>query len=301
MEDKHPTDGQVASVHLTTIAAPHGSPHKTPLLFVHGGSHTGACFIETPDGRPGWAPYAAAHGRTSYVIDWPGHGGSASPVPFHEMSMQHVADAIVELLADTGPAILVTHSMGGVVGWRAAELARDNVKAIVAIAPGPPANLQPPLDAAEIAHVRDTDPQRYAELGRPTALPEDAPIEPVRETALAMWANTSRFPLDALDGYVGALVNESPRAMNERSNLNGTGLRIAGPEALAGIPILVLTGDSDPRHPRVTDEGIATYFGADFIWLADRGLAGHGHMMMLEHGHDAIADLFLSWLDAHGV
>ena len=33
--------------------------------------------------------------------------------------MQHVADAIVELLADIGPAILVTHSMGGVIGWRA--------------------------------------------------------------------------------------------------------------------------------------------------------------------------------------
>jgi pimeloyl-ACP methyl ester carboxylesterase len=235
------------------------------------------------------------------VIDWPGHGSSPSPVPFHEMSMQHVADAIVELLADIGPAVLVTHSMGGVVGWRVAELARDNVKAIVAIAPGPPANLQPPLDPQEMERVRDTDPQRYAELGRPAAVPEDAPSEPVRESALAMWANSARFPSNAVDGYLAALVNESPRALNERSNLNGTGLRIAGPEALAGIPIVVITGDSDPRHPRVTDEAIAKYFGADFIWLADRGMTGHGHMMMIEHGNDAIADVFLAWLDAHGV
>jgi pimeloyl-ACP methyl ester carboxylesterase len=299
MEDKHSIGVQVASVHLTTIEAVQS--RKTPLLFVHGGSHTGACYIETPDGRGGWAPYAAARGRTSYVIDWPGHGRSPSPVPFHEMSMQHVADAIVELLADIGPAVLVTHSMGGVVGWRAAELARDNVKAIVAIAPGPPANLQPPLDPEEMARVRDTDPQRYAELGRPAAVPEHAPSEPVRESALAMWANSARFPSNAVDGYLAALVNESPRALNERSNLNGTGLRIAGPEALAGIPIVVITGDSDPRHPRVTDESIAKYFGADFIWLADRGMTGHGHMMMIEHGNDAIADVFLGWLDAHGV
>jgi pimeloyl-ACP methyl ester carboxylesterase len=288
-------------VHVTTVSALPGTEPQTPLLFVHGGSHTGACYLETPDGRPGWAAYAAHPGRTAYVIDWPGHGRSPAPEPFHTMSMQYVADAVVELLADIGPAVLVTHSMGGVVGWRAAELAHDNVKAIVAIAPGPPANLQPALDEAEIARIRESDPQRWAELGRPAAIPEHAPVAPVRETALAMWANSERFPLDALDGYLGALVNESPRAMNERSNLNGSGLRIAGPEALAGIPIVVMTGDQDPRHPRVTDEAIATYFGADFIWLADRGLRGHGHMLMIERGHEAIADLFLAWLAAHGV
>jgi hypothetical protein len=47
----------------------------------------------------------------------------------------------------------------------------------------------------------------------------------------------------------------------------------------------------NPRHPR----------GADFIWLADRGLTGHGHMMMLEPGHDVIANIFLDWLEARGL
>jgi pimeloyl-ACP methyl ester carboxylesterase len=89
--------------------------------------------------------------------------------------------------------------------------------------------------------------------------------------------------------------------MNERSNFNGRGLRISGPESLAGIPMLIITGDQDPRHPRVADEAIATYFGADFVWLADRGLRGHGHMMMLEHGNDAIAGIFLDWLDERGL
>ena len=298
MEDKPPVRGQNANVHVTTIAT---TPpvKKTPLLFVHGGSHTGACYEQTPDGRDGWATYAAAHGRTSYVIDWPGHGRSGAHGALHTMSMQHVADEIVELLADIGPAVLVTHSMGGVVGWRAAELAKDNVKAIVAIAPGPPANLQPALDPVEIARVRESDPQRFAELGRPSVQPEHIAVPATRESALAMWANSDRFPSEAVDAYISGLVPESPRAMNERSNLNGMGLHLAGPESLAGIPIVVITGDQDPRHPRVTDEGIATYFGADFIWLADRGMRGHGHMMMIEHGHDAIADIFLDWLDAH--
>jgi pimeloyl-ACP methyl ester carboxylesterase len=266
----------------TTIAATPNVPRKTPLLFVHGGSHTGACFVETPDGRSGWAQFAAARGRTSYVADWPGRGRTPAPEEFAAMSMQTVADAVVETLAEIGPAVLVTHSMGGVIGWRAAEMDPRNVAAIVAIAPGPPANLQP--------------------VGEPAmAIPEAEPSRVTRETALKMWANSERFPYAALDAYLAGLVPESPRAMNERNNLNGVGLRIAGPQALAGIPIVVITGDQDTRHPRDADERIAEYFAADFIWLADRGLTGHGHMMMLEHGHDVIAGIFLDWLDARGL
>jgi pimeloyl-ACP methyl ester carboxylesterase len=288
-------------MHVTTVAQERGTAHKTPLLFIHGGSHTGSCYLETPDGRPGWAKYAAARGRTSYVIDWPGHGQSPAPEPFHDMSMQYVADEVVTLIADVGPVVLVTHSMGGVVGWRIAEIARNAVKAIVAIAPGPPANLQPPLDVTEIARLRHEEPQRWSELGSPMALPEGAPVPPARATALAMWANSDRFPQTAIEPYLAGLVPESPRAMNERSNIGGMGLRISGPESLSGIPIVVITGDQDPRHPRVADEAIARYLGAEFIWLADRGVQGHGHMMMIESGNEAVADIFLAWLDARGL
>jgi pimeloyl-ACP methyl ester carboxylesterase len=266
----------------TTIEAAGDMPHKTPLLFVHGGSHTGACYLQTPDGRSGWAALAAADGRSAHAIDWPGRGRSPMPDAFPAMSMQAVADAVVAALAHIGPAVLVTHSMGGVVGWRAAEMAPASVKAIVAIAPGPPANLLPAANPAE-------------------AFPEDAPSRPVREMALKMWANSERFPHAALDAYLAGLVPESPRAMNERNNVAGAGLHVAGPESLAGIPIVVITGDQDPRHPRGADEAIAEYFGAEFIWLADRGLHGHGHMMMIEHGHDTIARIFLDWLDARGL
>ena len=266
----------------TTIPAATDVPRKTPLLFVHGGSHTGACYLQTPDGRSGWAAIAAADGRTAHVIDWPGRGRSPAPAAFATMSMQAVADAVVATLAEIGPAVLVTHSMGGVVGWRAAEMAPHNVAAIVAIAPGPPANLQPEADPGE-------------------AFPEDAPSPVVRATALKMWANSERFPHAALEAYVAGLVPESPRALNERNNVGGGGLRVAGPAALAGIPIVVITGDQDPRHPRAADQEVAEYFGADFIWLADRGLRGHGHMMMIEDGHAAIARIFLDWLDARGL
>jgi pimeloyl-ACP methyl ester carboxylesterase len=40
-----------------------------PVIFVHGGGLTGACWEGTPDGRSGWLQYFLRSGRPSYVID----------------------------------------------------------------------------------------------------------------------------------------------------------------------------------------------------------------------------------------
>ncbi|UOO82902.1 alpha/beta fold hydrolase [Uruburuella testudinis] len=45
------------------------------------------------------------------------------------------ADVLAQLVEQTGGAVLVTHSMGGTIGWRTA-LRSDNVKAIIAYEPG---------------------------------------------------------------------------------------------------------------------------------------------------------------------
>jgi len=36
---------------------PEGASPKYPVILVHGGSHTGAGWQGTPDGRPGWADF----------------------------------------------------------------------------------------------------------------------------------------------------------------------------------------------------------------------------------------------------
>lgn len=51
-------------------------PPKYPIILVHGGSHTGAGWQSTPDGRPGWADYFLKHGWPVYVVDQPGRGKS---------------------------------------------------------------------------------------------------------------------------------------------------------------------------------------------------------------------------------
>ena len=37
----------------------------------------------------------------------------------------------------------------------------------------------------------------------------------------------------------------------------------------------------------------------DFVKLADIGLHGNGHMMMMEKNSDAIAQVIVEWLDKH--
>jgi pimeloyl-ACP methyl ester carboxylesterase len=283
-------------MHVEAFSAPPEVTPRVPLVFVHGGHHTGTCWERTPDGRAGWAPYAAERGHAAYVVDWPGHGRSPAR-SLAELSLGDVATGVAELLADLGNAALVTHSMGGVIGWRAAELAREHVAAIAAIAPGPPANLQPPLSSATIRAQQIADPA-YGMLGQPMiALAGEQ--TPTATMARAMWANAARFPADAFDAYFATLVPEGSRALNERNNIDGTGIGVTEPAALSGIPIAIFTGDNDPRHPRAIDAAVAAYFGAEFVWLADRGLTGHGHMCMIEDGNLAVADLVLDWIAAH--
>ena len=52
------------------------APPKYPIILVHGGSHTGAGWQSTPDGRSGWADFFAQHGWPVYVVDQPGRGRS---------------------------------------------------------------------------------------------------------------------------------------------------------------------------------------------------------------------------------
>ena len=50
--------------------------HPYPIIFVHGGTRSGANWTGTSDGREGWAQYFARRGYAVYVVDQPGRGRS---------------------------------------------------------------------------------------------------------------------------------------------------------------------------------------------------------------------------------
>ncbi|MEH2291854.1 alpha/beta fold hydrolase [Nostoc sp.] len=263
---------------------PSQDQNPVPIVLLHGAFHTGTCFVKTPDNRQGWAAYLAEKGYQTYIVDWPGHGRSGFVADFPVMSYQRVIDATVALLQQIGPAVILTHSMSGVVGWETAQTHPKLVKAIIGIAPSPPANLLPVIT-------------KNSSL----AFPEDRPRIQSREDTKKYFTNSDTFPQHAFENYFCSLLAESARISNECRNVERRGLYICDPQILFDIPICVITGDQDPRHPRETDAETAKYFRGDFIWLPEVGLPGHGHMQMLEHGNLAIADLFINWLKSKGL
>lgn len=272
-----------------------GDRQGLPLVMVHGGCHTGACYLSTPDGRDGWATLFARSGRDVFVVDWPGHGRSPPCGDLPRLPTAEIAESIEELLRGIGPAVLLVHSASGPMAWWIAERSPDAVAAVVGVAPGAPANILPvlPDDAAEVARLRDDE-----SLGCPVMMPEDRPVTVDEAFIARFWANAPRFPRQALAQYARSIVPESARLFNERFNIGGRGLAIRDPAALARMPMLIVTGDHDPRHPRHVDEATARYLGADFIWLPDRGIAGNGHMPMIEDNNAEVATLIADWLAA---
>jgi len=51
-------------------------PGASPVILVHGASHTGKTYEETPDGRMGWAEYLVRCGVPVYVVDQSGRARS---------------------------------------------------------------------------------------------------------------------------------------------------------------------------------------------------------------------------------
>ncbi len=284
-------------IYADIVAASPSVARRTPVVMVHGGCHTGACYIATPDGREGWAGRFAREGHDVYCVDWPGHGRSPACVDLPNLATREIAESIRVLLDAIGPAVLLAHSAGGPMAWWIAETAPASVVALIGVAPGAPANILPvlPDDPDEVAKLRDD-----VTLGCPVMMPEDRPVVVADAFIRAYWANAPRFPMHAFPTYALSIVPESARLFNERFNIGGQGLAIRDPANLT-MPKLIVTGDFDPRHPRAMDKATAQYLGAEHVWLPDRGIEGNGHMPMIEDNSDEIAALLLAWLHDLGL
>ncbi len=281
-------------IYVDHIPASSGQPGRKPIVMLHGAFHTGSAYLATPDGREGWAPFFAARGHDVYVVDWPGHGRSPANEEFARLSTEKIARSIAVLVNKVGPAIVLAHSAGGPLAWWIADNFPNKVAAIVGIAPGPPANIQKPLpeDAASIEALRYDQ-----SVGCPVYSSQDKTAYVNLDFIRSFWANGARFPKDAIETYAKSIVGESGKVLNERFNIGGGGIRLSGPDIVSKRPILVVTGDSDLRHPREVDSAVARYFGAESLWLADHGICGNGHMLMIEDNSAEIAALIATWID----
>lgn len=268
------------------------------IVLVHGGGFSGSCYLATPDRRPGWVHDFVRHGYRVVVPDWPGVGRSSAVLPDHVTGevVSQALGALLERLAR--PVILLVHSMSGPHGFRVVESHGALVRALVAVAPGPPGNIQP---IPEVLSENDTE----VEVVTPSVnlrIAKSGAWRPTREFAIQKFlGKTTRFPPDCLPALMAATVPIPVPLLLGRVNLHGNQLVIERADHFAGMPTLVITGSHDAEHPRETDGATADWLrsmGADvdYHFLPDHGLTGNGHMLMCEDNSDAIADHIAHWL-----
>jgi len=279
--------------------SPAAATGKPTVVMVHGGAHTGACYQSTADDRRGWAYLFAERGYRVVVPDWPGIGRSGY-IPLDKLNGATVVEGLGALIRSLGgPVVLLTHSMSGCYGWRLLELHGDVIATVVGVAPGPPGNIQ-----RQAPVYQETDTVIETEQsGIRVRVDKTAPVVPSREFIERKLVGASRyFPRDRLADYAASLRPLPPNILLERQNVHGRQVRVSDPDKLAGKRILVITGTDDLDHSREVDGAIVTWLNAlgakaDFCFLADRGIVGNGHMLMLEQNSDEIAGIILDWLE----
>src|SRR5215471_2752874 len=306
-----------------------------PLVMIHGGNQTGTNFTGAPDGREGWAQFFLRDGYAVYVADqpgrgraayemerygslstlslegtqqrfvaperynlwpqarlhtqWPGEGKPGDPIfdqfyasqvpSLGDFTLQQVLnrDAILDLLTRIGPSILLTHSQSGAFGWPVADAKPDLVRAIVAVEPnGPP-----------FYNVENTGAPRWFRDAATMQRPWGVTADPLTYSPPA--AKASELSIMRQDKA------DSPDL--SRCWMQSPPVRRL--PNLEKMPILILTAEASYHAPY--DHCTVKYLeqaGVHPTWikLADVGIHGNGHMMMLEKNNQDIAGVMSRWL-----
>ncbi len=328
-------DGEIRAGQMyVQFFVPAAARQPYPIVMWHGGGQTGASFLGTPDERPGWADHFLREGYSVYIVDqaargrsgfftpvygqtrrpttqamssrftapsraalypqarlhtqWPGEGVPGDPVfdRFFASQVEDIADfsvierlnrdAGIALLEKIGRAVLVTHSQSGPIGWEIADCRPDLVEAILAVEPN-----GPPFYEMEAQ-------------GAPGWFDDGVLARP--------WGIT-RLPLQ----FEPALEAGQPLPLRRQSTADCPDCMRCWlqPEPARQLPnlrrvrILMVLGEGSYHAPydHCTSKFLAQAgVPHDFVRLADVGIRGNGHMMMLEKNNQEIAAFLSNWL-----
>jgi pimeloyl-ACP methyl ester carboxylesterase len=308
--------------------------HPTPIVFIHGCCAAGESFAGTPDGRDGWVQYFLKQGYAVYVMDqvgrgrspwvetvygkqlvkasefvehefvnvahanrfpqaklhtqWPGKGSAGDPIFDQFAAEMHPdwddrtareafnRDAIVALLEKIGPAIVEPHSQSGAYVWAAANARPDLFKAILAVEAG----------SSAFVDVRLVGPPDWYKDGTRS---KDWGITRTRMTFTPEVKDPAEISIvqqqrpDAPDLARCWLQQEPARQLLQ----------------LKGIPILILSAEASFDAPTAHCAALFLKQAGvdnDFVRLADLGIRGNGHFVMLEKNNLQVARVVADWL-----
>lgn len=294
---------QQSGLYYEVLDAADDLPPLAPVLMIHGGGATGACFRGSLDGEPGWADQLAGRGHEVWVTDWPGCGRSGRR-HLIDIAYADVVDGYRHLLRDVigTPVVVVPHSMGGATTWQLVEHETDLVLGVVAVAASYPGNVPPRStvlsedDGLIRARFEETGVVFVAERGR-GYLYEDDYIE---HQAIA---TSTRFPRDKVEHLRTSFSGLPPVMLLQRIGVEPGLPAVRDTGAFAGVPIRLISGSEDPAHTYDTERATAAQFrawGADahVVALSDLGIAGNGHFLFYEDNQRDVLHVVAQQIDA---
>jgi pimeloyl-ACP methyl ester carboxylesterase len=300
---------------------------------VHGGTMSGTNYTGTPDGREGWAQDFARAGYAVYVVDqvgkgrspaypdvygayeqtdmsnnqgryvaqekfnqwpqahlhtqWPGGNTLEDPAvrqltssqiasikDFHRQQELNVA-ALVALVDKIGPSILLVHSQAGAFVWPVADQRPNLVKGILAVEPnGPPVH--------NVQYTGAPDWFKYGGVALAYGL-TDVPL--TYQPAVKDASELSFVQQDKADAPDLVRCYAQTEPARQLPNLKT-------------MPILVVSSEASYHAPY--DHCTVRYLRQaglkpSWIKLAERGIHGNSHVMMMEKNSRQIASVIIGW------
>ena len=231
---------------------------RPPVLLVHGLGHGAWCWERWMDGL-------AAAGFPAYALSLRGHGGSAGRLRTSLLG-SYVDDVVRTATALPGAAVLVGHSMGGLVVQRA--LARYAARAAVLAAPVP----------------------AHAAVGALVRIARQHPLDALRilgggSLPLRPEYLFRELPADEAAAYSARCGGESPLVQYQLVMHRPAGRPLGRP------PVLVLATPDDRLIPLRGIRSTAARYDANVLEFP-----GMGHDLMLDARWQAPLDAMLAWL-----
>jgi len=246
-------------------APPAGPPKPCPLLLIHG-MNGGAWYLRS------WLYAAAQVGWDAWAVNLRGHHGSR-PVPaLGRVSIFEYVEDVHDCVRHFREAVLIGHSMGGLVAQKVAEGGR--VRAAVFAASAAPHGIR------MVSWPLLLSLPRYA-----PALLGNRPFTPTADDALRMLGN--RLSPERQAWAFPHLVPDSGRAAREMA----LGRVTVDPAAIR-CPTMVVGAEDDRITPASLQRKIADRYGSRYLEAA-----GHAHMLMLEDGWEQPIQAVLDWLE----
>jgi pimeloyl-ACP methyl ester carboxylesterase len=332
------TDGPVlAGQAYVEYYIPTNRAHAYPIVMIEGCCTAGAGYMGTPDGRDGWGQYFLAKGYAVYIMDqvgrgrspyveavygrksmrspksverdfiayekynlfpqaklhtqWPGSGTVGDSVFDQFMAETHAMiadakvreavnrDATIALLDKIGPAILMPHSQSAAPAWLVADARPQLVKALLMVEAGTSSFYEVKLVGAPHWFEDGALSKPFGVTYAPITY--DPPVTGVEDFRLVRQEKP-----DAPELARCWLPREpAPKLINFKT-----------------IPTLQMSAEASFGAPTAhCNAAFLKHAGVpvDFIRLADIGLRGNGHFLMLEKNNLEIAAVIADWLDKH--